>query len=84
MRGRMSKSSNYCARAVVYRTPSSSHERAKSKARDLTARSTQARVVLRARIVLLAGEGKQDLFPVRYRRTRGEAITRPTMQTLLA
>ena len=31
-----------------------------------TYRTTQARVVLRARIVLVAGEGKHDLFPVRY------------------
>ena len=30
-----------------------------------TYRTTQDRVVLRARIVLV-GEGKQDLFPVRY------------------
>jgi len=34
-------------------------------------RSTQARVVLRARIVLLAGEGKQDLkMPIYFRSCR--------------
>ena len=44
------------------RTPSSSDQGAKSQARGLwRGRSTPALVVLRARIVLLAAEGKQDL-----------------------